>query len=144
LLALVGFSLLGQTALLAAAPLIAAGSVALNLVLIAAQPLVMVEDMPAFPAMSLSVRLTKGNRWPLLLVLLMMAVLSGLAYAVTFGAPALIGLVASKDLAERINSFIATPLVTWAVEPAGAALVTATYLELRRSAGAPPANQPPG
>lgn len=133
LLALAGASLLGQAALLAAAPLIAAGAVALNLLLIAAQPLVMVEDMPAFPAMSLSARLTKGNRWPLLVVVVLMAVLSGLTYAVSYGVPAALALVAPKDIAQHIGDFVATPLVTWAVEPLGAALVTAAFVELRRS-----------
>lgn len=135
LLAIALLSLLGQTALLAASPLVAAGALALNLLLIIAPALVMVEEMPAFPAMSLSVQLTKGNRWPLVLVVLMMGVLTGLTFAVTFGAQALVALVAPKDLAERISNFVAEPLVTLAVEPLGAALVTATYLELRRSAG---------
>jgi hypothetical protein len=66
-----------------------------------------------------------------------MAVLMGLNYAVSFGGPALIGLVAPKDMAERITAFVAQPLMIFALEPLAVALVTATYLELRRSAGSP-------
>lgn len=132
LLAFAGLSLFGDSVALAATPLVLAGAVTLNLLLIFAQPLVMLEDMPAFAAMSLSVRLTKGRRGPLLVVVLMMAALTALDYAVIRGGPALIALVQPKDVAGRIVSFIAEPLVVLVIEPIGAALVTATYLELRR------------
>ena len=132
LLAVAVLSLIGQTALLAASPLVAVAALALKMLLIAAPALVMLEGLPAFPAMRLSVRLTRGNRWRLILIVLIIGLLEVITFGVTYGAQALVELFASKETATRIGAFVAEPLITLVAEPLGAALVAATYLQLRR------------
>jgi len=137
LLAVAGLSLLGQTALLAASPVLAVAALTLNLLLLVAPALVMIEGIPAFPAMRLSVELTRGHRWRLAPVVLVIGLLSALTLGVTFGAQFVVGLFAAKDVAERVGDFVVQPLITLAVEPLGAALVTAAYLQLRRGGAEP-------
>lgn len=130
---------MGQAALLVGAPLVAAAAVTLSLLWIVAPPLVMLEDAPAFKALALSVRLTRGNRVRLFAVVLIVGGLGALSLAVGFGTQALVAQVAAADIAQRISVFVAQPLANLAIEPMATAVVTATYVELRRGTPATPA-----
>ena len=125
----------GGLAILVGLILLVAPGLFLAASLLVATPVLMIENTTVLEAFKRSVSLSRGSRWRLLGVMLVLAAISLGAAALTASALQVTILATTDEIGKRLALFVFGPILALVIRLVVMAVVTSAYVELKRVNG---------